>query len=157
MSPLPYFFRWLVTLGKCCHVGTLRKRSNTFWREKSTNRDLRSLRYERSMKWFNWFLEKTAVGSDIGPLNHPPLCWLTEAPTIWTGNFLQSAPAVSVRTSHPHCSIRCRPHLFWARSFNPLWAIHMGKASSLLSECNLFTFQNSFSLEPKSLNRAPEC
>ena len=118
ISPLIYFFRWLVTLGKGRHAGTLRKRSNKFWREKSTNYDLRSLRYQRSMKWFNWFLEKTAVGSDIGPLNYPPLCWLTEAPMIWAGNFLQTAPVVSVRTSHPHCSIRCRLHLFWVCSFN---------------------------------------
>lgn len=33
----------------------------------------------------------------------------------------------------------------------------MCKASGLLSECNLFTFQNSFSPEPESLNRALEC
>lgn len=56
------------------------------------NHDLRSLRHQRSMKWFNWFLEKTAVGSDIDPLNHPPLCWLTEAPMIRTGEL----PSISL-------------------------------------------------------------
>ena len=49
------------------------------------------------MTWSNWFLEKTVVGSDIGLLNQPPLCWLTEASVIRAGNFLQTAPTISVR------------------------------------------------------------